>query len=116
VTFGARISAGRVLYRIVGRRGESLRRAVSITEVVSDSVRNNRCYSGARSYSFRASVFVHPVACGHFEGPRSVHQIPCIPELARSMLQEEVSVVMRGARALSVCRDADVLVIVPESM
>jgi hypothetical protein len=40
LTLGARISAGRVLYSIVGRRGESVRKAVAIT--VSGLVRNSR--------------------------------------------------------------------------
>jgi hypothetical protein len=47
LTLGARISAGRVLYSIVGRRGDSVRRAVAI-RVVSGSVHNDRDVIGVR--------------------------------------------------------------------
>lgn len=119
LTDGARISGGSVLYKMVGRRGESVRRAganrgaVSQIEPLQQEKKNKKNGVVAwRSYSFRASAPAHPAACGRSVAPRSALPILCALGTEKNMLSEGGPAREEEARGLSKCHGAGELVIV----
>lgn len=115
LTVGARISGGSVLYSMVGRRGESVRKAAIDTDAVSQ-ISSSKGIVMQCPYFSRASAPVHLAACGHSVGHHPIRPVPCVPEMERNMSSGVVPVRAAEARAPSGCHGAGGRVIVAMTM